>query len=204
MPASLPQAPASSTANPYTNGIITPTTSEICAGSSDPTPEDIDGDGYGNTCDPDDDQDGVCDAAGPLPPGTPGTPTGCLEGPGGVDACPTDRDCDDDSNSPPGYTTCLGACPGGYWRDGVEVAAGTSPTDRCADTTASGDEPDDKWPPDYDDNRAVNVVDFTLWKAGYASPPKPLIPRSDLDASGTVNVLDFGAWKAYFGKTCLP
>jgi hypothetical protein len=128
--------------------------------------------------------------------------TGDTDGDGIPDS--SDPDDDNDSNVPPGYTTCKGPCPGGYWRDIVELAVGTSPLDRCADTTASGDESDDKWPPDFDDNRSVNVVDFTLWRADYASPPKPLNPRADLDASGTVNVLDFGAWKPYFNTTCSP
>jgi CSLREA domain-containing protein len=88
--------------------------------------------------------------------------------------------------------------------DGVEVATGTNPIDRCADTTTTNDEADDKWPPDFDDNRAVNVVDFSFWNAEYPSPPKPLNARADLNASGSVNVLDFGVWKTYFGTTCLP
>jgi Tol biopolymer transport system component len=120
------------------------------------------------------------------------------------DLCPNNPDCDNDSKLPPGYADCKGACPGGYWRDGVEISIGTSPTDRCADTTMADDEADDKWPPDFDDNGSVNIIDFMMWKASYSSPPKPLEPRADLDASGTVNVFDFGAWKAYFGATCSP
>jgi len=115
-----------------------------------------------------------------------------------------DFDDDNDSNLPAAYTTCKGPCPGGFNRDTIELAVGTNPLDRCADTTAPNDEADDKWPPDFDDNRSVNVIDFTLWKAGYPSPPKPLTPRADLDGSGAVNVLDFTAWKAYFGATCSP
>ena len=121
-----------------------------------------------------------------------------------ADPCPTDPDCDDDSNLPPDYAECKGTCPGGFWRDGIEVYVGTSPTDRCADTSALNDEADDKWPPDYDDNRQVNAIDFSRWKQGYPSPPKPVDPRSDLTGDGAVNVLDFGAWKAYFNRTCSP
>jgi hypothetical protein len=115
-----------------------------------------------------------------------------------------DIDDDNDSNDPPAYAQCSGACPGGYWRDAVELSIGTNPLDCCADTTAANDEADDKWPPDFDDSRAVNVVDFTMWRASYASPPKALNQRADLNADGSVNILDFGAWKPYFGSSCVP
>jgi hypothetical protein len=129
-------------------------------------------------------------------------PTADSDGDGLLDA--VDADDDNDSNLPPVYDNCKGACPGGYWRDTIEPLIGTDSLDRCADTATANDEAEDKWPPDFDDNRDVNVVDFTLWKAYYSSPPKPFNARADLDGSGAVNVLDFGAWKPYFGATCLP
>jgi hypothetical protein len=115
-----------------------------------------------------------------------------------------DRDDDNDSNLPTAYSECKGPCPGGYWHDRIEEFLYTSSTDRCADTTTVNDEFDDKWPPDFDDNRSVDVVDFNIWRASYASPPKAWNRRADLDANYRVNILDFGAWKAYFGATCSP
>jgi hypothetical protein len=140
------------------------------------------------------------DIAPNLPPGT----SRALDTDGDGLPDSSDPDDDGDSNLPPGYTECKGPCPGGYWRDVVEMSVGTNPLDRCADTPTANDEADDKWPPDFDDNRSVNVVDFTLWKVDYPSPPKPLNARADLNASGSVNVLDFGAWRPYFGTACAP
>jgi Tol biopolymer transport system component len=122
------------------------------------------------------------------------------------DPCPSNPDCDGDSNRPPSYGTCQGPCPGGFNRDAIELYLGTSITDRCADTPAPIDEVDDKWPPDYDDNQTVNVLDFTRWKT-YFPDPMPLnsnaAKRSDLNASDSVDVLDFTIWKAYFPSTCV-
>jgi len=55
----------------------------IChLGSEDPS-------GGGDVCDPDDDDDGICDRGGPVPEGTLGAPPGgCREGPSGRDVCP--------------------------------------------------------------------------------------------------------------------
>ncbi len=61
-----------------------------CPTVTNPSQGDLDGDSLGNECDPDMDNDGICNTGGPLPTGTPGTPPGgCVAGPTGVDNCPT-------------------------------------------------------------------------------------------------------------------
>jgi hypothetical protein len=169
------------------------------------TQADGDSDLIGDACDAcpadDDCDDDRCPVMVPAP-----DPACALDG---NDPCLGNPDCDGDSNRPPGYSVCSGPCPGGYSRDGVELWVGTSPTDRCADTGPPGtdDEVDDKWPPDYNDDQAVNALDFVRWKQQFPNPG-PLTTaaqkRSDLNAGNAVNALDFSAWKAYFPSTCVP
>jgi CSLREA domain-containing protein len=131
-----------------------------------------------------------------------------------VDLCPTERDCDGDSNLPPAYTDCKGPCPGGFNRDYVEAWVGTSLTNRCADTGGISpppgsidDEADDKWPPDFNDDRNVNALDFPRWRAYFPDPSplnSPAAQRSDLNADNNISMLDFAAWKPYFTSTCTP
>jgi hypothetical protein len=57
-----------------------------CPSVSNPSQTDTDADGVGDACDPDGDNDGVCDGSVSKPNGTPGTPPGgCIAGP---DNCP--------------------------------------------------------------------------------------------------------------------
>jgi hypothetical protein len=71
-----------------------------CRTVANPGQENTDGDASGDACDPDDDDDGICDVGGPLPDGTPGTPPGgCGPGSGGGDNCrltPNPAQLDDD------------------------------------------------------------------------------------------------------------
>jgi hypothetical protein len=91
------------------------------------------------------------------------------------------------------------------WRDSVELYVGTSRTDGCADTTAANNEDDDKWPPDFDDNRAVNTTDlfvlFSLYGDVSANASRQ---RADFDMSGVVDDDDFVIFGFYYGRTCTP
>jgi Zn-dependent metalloprotease len=143
------------------------------------------GDDIGDACDSDDDNDALSD---------------------GSDPNPLHPDPDLDSCIPTTYAICLGPNNGGSFSDRVELSVGTNPNDRCADTTVANDEADDKWPPDFNDDRSNNTLDFALWKNSFASPPKPLNPRADLNADTSVNTLDFAVWKPYFyqAAVCQP
>jgi hypothetical protein len=102
---------------------------------------------------------------------------------------------------PVGDTDCDG------FIDPREGYIGTDATDRCADTVTADDEADDKWIPDFNDDRSVNVLDFARWKVFFPDA-SPLVSaaakRSDLNADDSVNALDFAVWKAYFTSTCTP
>jgi hypothetical protein len=118
------------------------------------------------------------------------------------------RDSDLDSNLPPvvgDYTECQGPCPGGYFDDNKELWVRTNPLDPCADTTTANDEDDDKWPPDFNDNRTVNSLDILAGfynKLNYCEGQPGYYQRSDLDADTCVDNDDVNVAAAFIGSTC--
>ncbi|HJX61828.1 MAG TPA: hypothetical protein VJ578_04590 [Dehalococcoidia bacterium] len=118
------------------------------------------------------------------------------------------RDSDLDSNLPPimgDYTECQGSCPGGYFDDNKELWVRTNPLDPCANTTTANDEEDDKWPPDFNDNRYVNSFDILAGfynKLGYCEGQQGYYQRSDLNADTCVTVDDQNITAAFIGSTC--
>lgn len=78
--------------------------------------------------------------------------------------------------------------------DIVEVSIGTDPLDACPD-----DPSDDAWPPDINNDGAVNVLDIYLYKGPiYGSYDR----RFDLNADGGVNVLDLWMYRSVIGMSC--
>jgi len=80
------------------------------------------------------------------------------------------------------------------FNDGVEIYIGTDPLDACPD-----DKYDPTWPPDFNNDRSVNILDVLFYKPKLAGPYDK---RYDLNTDGTVNILDVLLFKPLLGKTC--
>jgi len=113
------------------------------------------------------------------------------DGDGLTNAC----DADDDNDS-------LGMTDGSgrlHFRDEIEVAIGTDPLDACPDNSS-----DMAWPPDFDNNKVVNIIDVVLLAQHFPSDqgePKYSV-RYDLNADRAINILDVVLWAKYFKRAC--
>ena len=106
---------------------------------------------------------------------------------------PGDDDCD-------GYTT------------GYEDLYGTLPLTACPATSAMDDEDPDAWPPDFRDDRTVDINDLLgdpiSFKNSFgATDPDPLyFRRYDLNMDSTIDMLDLlgtpNSFKSMFGMSC--
>jgi hypothetical protein len=85
-----------------------------------------------------------------------------------------------------------------------ETYLGTLPTTWCPATPDPGDEDPDAWPPDFDDDQAVNIVDVLALKPVFNTAVPPTSPRYDLSPDGAVNIVDVLAIKPFFGESCGP
>jgi len=110
------------------------------------------------------------------------------------------------------------------YTDSNEIRATTDPLDRCGDTAAAWDEEGpvrdyesiSPWPPDFDDNRVVNVTDMSQVLPPYygSSVYRPdttgdgiaeYTPRRDIASDGVINITDVSAMNPpVFGSTCTP
>ena len=189
-------------------------TSTLCSGSdncpsvANPSQANFDGDALGDACDPDDDQDGICDSGGPLPNGTPGTPPGgCAPGPSGFDNCqfaanPSQANfdgdalgdvCDPDDDNDGGLDT-------------MEAHAGTGPFLFCSADTIADNEPLDARLADLNDDRSVTGADLSAIasKIGQSVPPAPV--RRDIapDPVGDNNITgaDLSRLSSVIGTSC--
>jgi hypothetical protein len=88
-----------------------------------------------------------------------------------------------------------GDCDG--FTDTEEGTIGTDPTDACGTTC---------WPPDWDDNKTVNLMDLLPFKPHFNKTfPDPLYDvRYDLNLDNSNNLLDLLPFKPFFNLSCTP
>jgi hypothetical protein len=83
------------------------------------------------------------------------------------------------------------------WTDDQESVIGTDPEDDCPD-----DRNDDAWPPDFDMNAWVNILDVVHFRGKF--PPAPYDPRYDLKTDGVINILDVVKMRPVMHMHCAP
>lgn len=100
----------------------------------------------------------------------------------GCDPCPGISDCDSDG-----------------WSDGVEGYVGTDPMDACPD-----DRDDAAWPPDQDNNGAVNILDIVKFRGHIRTRvgDPAYSRRLDLKVDGAVNILDIVLYRLFIRTYC--
>ena len=97
--------------------------------------------------------------------------------------------------------------------DNVELRLSTDPLDACGDTTTPYNErgfdyyePISPWPPDFDDNRTINIIDtFQVLPPifGSVSGDPNYYARSDLVPDGVINIADvFKVMPPVYGSSC--
>jgi uncharacterized protein YkwD len=96
---------------------------------------------------------------------------------------------------------CSGDADCDGWTNSSELFLETDRFDACADSTAANDESFDAWPPDFDDNRNVDLTDVLALKP-YINVQYSA--RHDLDTNGALDILDVLQLKNYFGDSCTP
>ena len=76
---------------------------------------------------------------------------------------------------------------------------GTDPNVACDDGLGLPD-----WPPDFDDNKMVNIIDVLALKTPFNTAVPPTSPRFDLAPDGAINVVDVLRLKPVFNTACTP
>ncbi|MCH7483557.1 MAG: DUF1929 domain-containing protein [Chloroflexi bacterium] len=80
--------------------------------------------------------------------------------------------------------------------DGLEIFIGTDASVACDDGLGLPD-----WPPDFDDNKTIDITDVLALKPVFGTPSA----RHDLNASGgNINIVDVLVLKPVFGASCAP
>jgi hypothetical protein len=86
----------------------------------------------------------------------------------------------------------------------AEVRLATAAAGHCPATATANDETTDAWPPDLDDNQAVNAADLDRIRAAYNAAAGSLnySARLDMTGDGRIDVSDLTIVTAFYGKRC--
>jgi hypothetical protein len=97
---------------------------------------------------------------------------------------------------------------GDGFSDGIEEFMGTIPSVACAATPAADDEEADAWPPDFNDDQGVDILDAVELTPPYfgSRPPNPNYSvRKDFDGDSVIDILDIvRLTPPTFGQSCTP
>jgi len=91
---------------------------------------------------------------------------------------------------------------GDGWTTADENTIRTLPLVAYPTTASANDEDPDAWPPDFDDNRSVNISDVLALKPVFGTAVPPTSARYDIAPSGAINITDVLALKPPFGTSC--
>ena len=142
---------------------------------------DTDGDGIGDICDPDDDNDTVLDAD---------------------DNCPTVPNLGQEDFEPDGIGDACDHSDGDDFVDAIELYLGTDPLDDCPDEIGVHD----AWPLDISIDMSVTVVGDVLAYAGNIGLPvggDPILQRLNINADSNITVVgDVLTYAGVIGESC--
>jgi hypothetical protein len=81
--------------------------------------------------------------------------------------------------------------------DTVETYVGTDPLNACPVSVN-----DAAWPSDFNNSRAIDILDVLQLKPVFNAVVPPGLPRHDIQPDSSVNILDVLAMKPTFGDSC--
>lgn len=90
--------------------------------------------------------------------------------------------------------------------DPTELFVGTDAQQPCNQTTTADDEEPDAWPPDFNDDTQVNILDVVRLRGVYGtdSGSEGYDQRFDLDANGNIGVTDTVRLRPVYNAACEP